>query len=570
MRRFLVQSIYIGAVLIIFSVRSYAQSGIAPGMIEKNLEQSRPVFGTPPEEKAPEIIIKDSRKLKDPGAGPAFLVKKIIIEGNTLISDEILAPLVDVEGGMEVTLGILALMATEITALYATKGYFLTRAFVPQQEIFDGVVKIKVMEGRIGKITVKGNKKYDAKDFLNMMKSVQEEKVLREQTLENKLLELNSMLGIKARSILRRGELPGTSDLVLDVTESSRYLFSYDMDNFGSLFTGQNRFGLNGTVGNILTLGDQFSTRWVTSDMVQDSYSPSYIFPVNYLGTKVRLAYTFSENELGRSIKFLRSGGTSHSYTWELSHLLSKTRASQITVRGGMDFKIFENEQNGFPSSKENLQDTYFGLGGNFSDKYGGQNFYDIKLQLGLRLFETSLPIYSREGGADNSLISNLTITRIQPTELLKSFFTIKLAGQITDKRGRSPNLFAVGGVGTARGYTLGEISGDMGYNFSIDYTVPFPKKIKLFKGFPTLDQILSFNTFFDTGRVFVRNYLPTERWAQDISSYGGGLTLNIPKKEDKYPGLSFAVSYGVPVPGGKKPSDRSWGTIYLSGLINY
>ncbi|MBT6297252.1 MAG: ShlB/FhaC/HecB family hemolysin secretion/activation protein, partial [Nitrospina sp.] len=274
MRRFLVQSIYIGAVLIIFSVRSYAQSGIAPGMIEKNLEQSRPVFGTPPEEKAPEIIIKDSRKLKDPGAGPAFLVKKIIIEGNTLISDEILAPLVDVEGGMEVTLGILALMATEITALYATKGYFLTRAFVPQQEIFDGVVKIKVMEGRIGKITVKGNKKYDAKDFLNMMKSVQEEKVLREQTLENKLLELNSMLGIKARSILRRGELPGTSDLVLDVTESSRYLFSYDMDNFGSLFTGQNRFGLNGTVGNILTLGDQFSTRWVTSDMVQDSYSP--------------------------------------------------------------------------------------------------------------------------------------------------------------------------------------------------------------------------------------------------------------------------------------------------------
>jgi hypothetical protein len=69
---------------------------------------------------------------------------------------------------------------------------------------------------------------------------------------------------------------------------------------------------------------------------------------------------------------------------------------------------------------------------------------------------------------------------------------------------------------------------------------------------------------------VFVRNYLPTERWAQDISSYGVGLTLNIPKKEDKYPGLSFAVSYGVPVPGGKKPSDRSWGTIYLSGLINY
>ena len=570
MRRFLAQSIFIGAALIIFFVRSYAQSGVAPGVIEKTLEQSRPVFVPPPQVKAPEIIIKDSRKLKDPGAGPAFLVNKIIIEGNTLIGDETLAPLVDVEGGMEVTLGILALMANEITALYAIKGYFLTRAFVPPQEIIDGVVKIKIMEGSIGKITVKGNKKYDAKDFLYMMKSVQEEKVLREQTLENTLLELNSMLGINTRSILRPGELPGTSDLVLNVTESRRYLFSYDMDNFGSQLTGSNRFGLTGTVGNILTLGDKFSTRWVTSDMVQDSYSPSYIFPVNHLGTKVRLAYTFSENELGRGLKSLASGGSSHTYTWELSHLLSKIRTSQITVRGGMDFKIFENEQNGVPSSKENLQDTFFGLGGNFSDKYGGQTFYDIKLQLGLRLFETSLRIPSREGGNDNSFSSNLTITRIQKTELLKSFFTIKLTGQITDKRGLSPNLFSVGGVGTVRGYTLGEISGDMGYNFSIDYTVPFPKKIKLFKGFPTLDQILSFNTFFDSGRVFVRNKLPTETSDEDISSFGAGLTLNIPKKENKYPGFSFAVSYGVPVPGGKKPSDTSWGTVYLSGLINY
>ena len=507
MRRFLAQSIFIGAALMIFFVRSYAQSGVAPGVIEKTLEQSRPVFVTPPQVKAPEIIIKDSRKLKDPGAGPAFLVNKIIIEGNTLIGDETLAPLVDVEGGMEVTLGILALMANEITALYATKGYFLTGAFVPPQEIIDGVVKIKIMEGSIGKITVKGNKKYDAKDFLYMMKSVQEEKVLREQTLENTLLELNSMLGINTRSILRPGELPGTSDLVLNVTESRRYLFSYDMDNFGSQLTGSNRFGLTGTVGNILTLGDKFSTRWVTSDMVQDSYSPSYIFPVNHLGTKVRLAYTFSENELGRGLKSLASGGTSHTYTWELSHLLSKIRTSQITVRGGMDFKIFKNEQNGVPSSKENLQDTFFGLGGNFSDKYGGQTFYDIKLQLGLRLFETSLRIPSREGGNDNS---------------------------------------------------------------SIDYTDPFPKKIKLFKGFPTLDQILSFNTFFDSGRVFVRNKLPTETSDEDISSFGAGLTLNIPKKENKYPGFSFAVSYGVPVPGGKKPSDTSWGTVYLSGLINY
>ncbi len=584
MKFFLTQILFVVIISANFSLQSHAQTAVEPGILEKSLEQSRPVFAPPPEEKPPEIIIEDSRKLEDPGAGPTFFVKKIILEGNTLIDDATLAPVVDVEDGMELTLGILALMANEITALYATEGYFLTRAFVPQQELIDGTVKIQISEGRIGNVTIKGNKRYDSKDFLERMKPVQGEKVLREQTLEDILLELNSMLGIKVRSILRPGELPGTSDLVLDVTESRRYLFSYDQDNFGSNYTGENRFGFNGTVGSVLTLGDQFSTRWVTSDMVLDSYSPSYIVPVNLLGTKLRLAYTFSENELGRALKNQAAGGSSHSYTWELSHLLSRARDFQMTVRGGMDFKMFENEKLSETSitTNENLQDIYFGVGGNFTDSYAGRTFYDLKLQLGLRLMPTYLRIPSRVRGQDNALTSNLSVTRIQKTQFLKSYFTIKLNGQGTDKRVLSPYKKSLGGMGTVRGYTLAEISGDMGYNASIDYTIPFPKPIKLFKDFPTLDQILSFNMFIDHGRVFTRDRLSTETTDDELSGFGVGATLNIPKKENKYPGFSFAISYGHPMPNADVPARSTGGfgasvphlyprgTIYLSGMTHY
>ena len=110
-------------------------------MIEKSLRQSRPVYKPPPEQEPPKITIKDSRKLKDPGAGPSFFVKRIEIEGNTLIDDEILLPIVDIGEGMEATLGVLSLMANEITALYASKGYFLTKVYIPQQEVQDDVVK---------------------------------------------------------------------------------------------------------------------------------------------------------------------------------------------------------------------------------------------------------------------------------------------------------------------------------------------------------------------------------------------------------------------------------------------
>jgi len=548
------------------------------------MEQSRPTFAPPPEDKPPEIVIEDSRKLKDPGAGPTFFVKKVIIEGNTLIDDTTLAPLVDVDGGMDVTLGILSLMANEITAEYAMKGYFLTRAFVPQQELVDGTVKIKVLEGSVGKVTISGNKRYDSKGFLDRMKPVQEEKVLREQTLEETLLELNSMLGVQVRSVLKPGELPGTSDLVLNVTEARRYQFSYDQDNFGSHYTGTNKFGLTGTVGGVLTMGDQFSTRWSTTDMVFDSYAPSYIFPVSTLGTKLRLAYTFSENELGRSLKNQAMGGSSHTYAWELSHPLAKARDNQITIRGGMDFKISENEKvsTNSISSKENIQDVYFGLGGNFTDSYLGRNFYDIKVKLGLRLAHTFGRIPTRERGNDNAFTSNLSLTRIQKTKFFDSFFIIKLNGQVADKRVLSGSKISYGGMGTVRGYTLAEIGGDMGYSASIDYTIPYPKKWKLplgslepfFKDWPPLNQTLSLNLFGDFGRMFTLDKLTSEKTDEDIAGTGLGLTLNIPKKENKHPGFSFSVAYAVPMFGSLRqpnPSpDSTWGMVYLSGMTNY
>ncbi|MCH8156826.1 MAG: hypothetical protein IID18_03580, partial [Nitrospinae bacterium] len=122
------------------------------GIIEKSLRQSRPEFGPPPEEELPSITVKDSRSVVDAGAGPSFFVRKIEITGNRLISDEELAPIVDIGDGLEMTLGLLMLIANEVTAHYAQKGFFLARAYVPEQEISAGVIKMKIVEGRVGRI----------------------------------------------------------------------------------------------------------------------------------------------------------------------------------------------------------------------------------------------------------------------------------------------------------------------------------------------------------------------------------------------------------------------------------
>ena len=67
---------------------------------------------------------------------------------------------------------------------------------------------------------------------------------------------------------------------------------------------------------------------------------------------------------------------------------------------------------------------------------------------------------------------------------------------------------------------------------------------------------------------------LTSEKTDEDIAGTGLGLTLNIPKKENKHPGFSFSVAYAVPMFGSLRqpnPSpDSTWGMVYLSGMTNY
>ena len=87
-------------------------------------------------------------------------------------------------------------------------------------------------------------------------------------------------------------------------------------------------------------------------------------------------------------------------------------------------------------------------------------------------------------------------------------------------------------------------------------------------------------NMFADYGRMFTLDRLTYEegytgeKADEDIAGTGFGFTLNIPKKENKHPGLSFAVAYAVPMFGSlRSPNaspDYTWGMVYLSGMTNY
>ncbi|MFT5103718.1 MAG: hemolysin activation/secretion protein, partial [Candidatus Latescibacterota bacterium] len=304
------------------------------GLSERSLLRSRPFYQPPAEEEKPEIVVPDSRKPIDLAKGPKFFVKKIEVEGSSLFPKEELEALVNLDQGKEISMGVLLLLVQELTSYYVSQGYFLSKAYIPAQKLKDGIIKINIAEGKINKVEVSGNESLDSKDIEERFIRVKNDGVLREQTLERTLLELNDLLGVTVRSLLKPGELPGTSNLVLEVKESPAYSFAVDMDNYGSEFTGRIHYNFSANVGNIFKLGDQFSLRVIQSEFTQSLVAPSFVYPINNYGTNIKFSYSHSKQSLGKGLVQLYAEGNSDSFTSELSHPIYRSRLGQLTLKG--------------------------------------------------------------------------------------------------------------------------------------------------------------------------------------------------------------------------------------------
>ena len=550
--------------------------------LENSLRKSLPQEFLP-DPKVPKITNKTRPTGKTPEKGHTFFLKKIKLTGNSVISNERLMPLIDlyIGSGRFFTLNILNNLADEISAFYASEGYLLARAFIPKQEIKDKTAVITIFEGRINKVVVQGNEKVSKKSIKKRMRRVQNQLAIKEETLERVLLELNEITGVEVTTVLKPGEVPGTSDLVLNVTESKPYNFSFDSDNFGSRYTGPERSGLSFTYANIFTLGDQFATRWTRSDHGYDSlftnssfgqstFTSFYTFPINIYGTRMTLDHTFSENELGDSLKYLAAGGTATTYGLEFSQLVHKSRTASFSARTRLDFKSFENEAQGNNTSKDNLMNVSVGFLGNLSDSFLGRTFYDLNFEMGLRERNSSRDLISRKAGQGDVLTAKFKLTRLQSAKILNSYFTLRLQGQYNTKRALSSYLIGIGGMGSVRGYPLSSFQGDHGYNASAEYTVPFPWNVSFGEGsIPKLSNILSLTSFVEHGATYVRAK-QTGEVDQHITSAGGGLKLILPKIEGKRPTFRFEATYGIPVFNSIAPADGSNGTIYLNGTIEF
>ncbi|MFA5250617.1 MAG: ShlB/FhaC/HecB family hemolysin secretion/activation protein [Parachlamydiales bacterium] len=480
------------------------------GVIERELEKEYEAEPLEPERRLPEIEIEvPKEQLKIP-AGLKVKISGLEIRGNeALASREIKKRLQQSFGSFDraLSIGEIYELCRQIEIFYAEKGFFLARAFPPPQKIEKGLLVIEVLEGKLGRLKIIGNKHYREAFILQYFAPFKNRAINYDQFLRALML-LNENSDLVAGALLEKGQEVGRVDLVIRVQDKYPAHLYLNGNNYGRLLTTSARVGAR-LDSRLFVDGDKFSVAEVIGFPVSALYFTdfSYRFPVNARGTFWELSYLTSRFHI-QELKDLHLKGRSDIATLKVTHALRRGRFLNADIFAYFDYKQIKNYTLGRVTSFDKLRPLTFGVNlDHFSLKLG-RNFLILRTAFGLPGFLGGLKdpsaISSRSGAHGKFVKLNLDYDCLRKLTY-DMFFFLHSSGQWSPNRLTVPEQIYIGGADTVRGFSLASAMGDSGYYFNFEWRFPFfgLKDVSFFGAKKKWKEILQFSAFLDQGGVF-------------------------------------------------------------------
>lgn len=437
-------------------------------------------------------------------------VQSFRFSGNTVISEARLQTEVAAFVGQDLTLAALQGVAERITALYRRENYFLAQAFLPVQTISDGVIELRIEEGRLGELTLNNSSRIPDARILAIMRAQGcpyatscKNRVMRIDRLETALLNLSNLAGIDSQATLSAGTEPGTSDLQIKVSPRARRVSgSTGVDNFGNAYTGRNRLRFAAEVQNPSnTWGDLLSARGLTSGRGLQNLAVNYSVPVSARGTRLGLEASRVTYELGGAFAATDTSGSADVLSLIATHPLILRLDRSVMLSVSLNDKKLEDDYGGVVSFDKHAKTLVAGLSGqyrNLGPRNGGAGSYEVQATAGhLSLDEASAAndeLTARTAGH----FARLNFSVAHQQRLSGSWAVYgALRGQIASKNLDSSERFFLGGPDAVRAYASGRGSGDEGALATLELRYLLPN-------FYTLPGQLSLMAFWDGGWVNV------------------------------------------------------------------
>lgn len=402
-----------------------------------------------------------------PEGGPTVKLNTISLQGNTAFSTPTLQALLADALGREQTFADLSRLADRITGHYRDAGYLVARAYLPAQQLKAGTLDIAVLEGRLGQVELRNNAGLQP-SALAALQQLPLNSPVQSQSLDQALLTLADLPGTRIQSTLRPGQAVGASDLLVEVSSMRRFEGSVDLDNFGSLYTGEYRLGTSLYWNNPLDRGDQLSLRVQASNDDLHYERLAYQLPLGTHATRVGMAVSNMQYRLGKDFEALDASGSARIASAYLRQGLLRSVGANWYGQLQFDAKFMRDEVGSTKTNtRQQLHNLGLGVNGEWRDSLGGGagNALQGTLTVGrlsMDAASTALDAASARS-IGNFLKLELAAQRMQA--LIPGLsLALNLRGQVADQNLPSVEKLSLGGSQGVRAYPQGEALGDSGW----------------------------------------------------------------------------------------------------------
>lgn len=427
-----------------------------------------------------------------------FLVRTIEISGNTLLPTDQLHALVASSEGKQLSLNDLDDLADKISTAYQHAGYPLTRAYVPAQTLRDGTVRIAVVEARYGKVVLQNDSAVSNGPLNATLSPLQPGQPVSNYQLERSLLLLSDIPGALTGSVVRPGDEPGTSDLLVNVASAPRYTGTVGLDDFGNSYTGRARLGGNFDINGLLHQGDLLDFSALTSGGGMNYFQAGYRYLLNGQGTTLRAAVSTLHYHLENGLEPLDAHGSALVGSLTLSQPFVRNTAFNLYGQIEFDHKLLKDDIEAAFVDTDRHANVWVGtLAGDQRDSTGITNF-NISGSYGKITYTNLLSEFidaltARTAGTYTKFSGS--ISRLQQLDPNNAFY-FGYTAQWSNKNLDTSEQFYLGGPNTVRGYDTGALAGSQGNLFTVEYRHDF--------SLPQVPGRWQVALFADTGRVQV------------------------------------------------------------------
>lgn len=241
-------------------------------------------------------------------------VEEIRVKGYTVFSDTDIEKIIKPFQGKILNFAQLRTITEAITNLYISNGYITSGAFLPEQEIVDGIINVQVIEGKLENLDIKGLKNLQESYVRSFISSAQGSSIsdpdsenisslnqsppLNIKKIEKELDLLKRNLSIEnLKAELVKGTQSNSSVLLVEIEETSPFDANLSFDNYRSPSVGEFQVTIETGYRNVIGVSDLAFAQYNLTEGF-DAYSIGYGIPIISNNGTVSLEYRNGDSKI--------------------------------------------------------------------------------------------------------------------------------------------------------------------------------------------------------------------------------------------------------------------------------